>query len=77
MNTIIVYFEYFTNGEIGSDKYRFSAQTDAIHKMEELKCAIKSNFCDCPNAETIHEPNFFGIIDHATGDYAKVFLQTI
>ena len=40
MNTIIVYFEYFTNGEIGSDKYRFSAQTDAIHKMEELKFMV-------------------------------------
>lgn len=75
MKTFIVYFEYFSNGESGSDKYRFTAQEEAIAKMEEFKRAIKMNFSDCPNAETIDEPDFFGILDHTSGDYAKAILQ--
>ena len=39
----------------------------------------KYNDCEifggCRDAEIVDEPDFFGIIDHATGDWAKVIMS--
>ena len=43
--------------------------------MAELKQAIKVNFCDSAETETIEEPDFFGIMDLKSGDFAKVILK--
>lgn len=75
MNNYIVYFEYYSAGESGNDKYRFTDRQEAVDKMDEFKRAIKMNFSDCPDSEIIDEPDFFGIMDHQSGDFAKVILQ--
>ena len=77
MDNYIVYFEYYSEGESGNDKYRFSSEPAALEKMEELKQAIKMNFSDCTDSKTIAEPDFFGIMVHKTGDFAKVVLKKI
>ena len=45
-----VYFQYFNQGETGSDAYRFASPEEA------------------------REDDFYGIMDRATGDYAKVII---
>ncbi len=77
MNSYIVYFEYYSDGEIGNDKYRFTNADDAFDKMRELTRAIKANFAESLEREVLDEPDFFGIIDNATGDFAKVLLKTL
>ena len=71
----IVYFEYYSEGESGNDKYRFTSKTEALEQMAELKQAIKVNFCDSTETDTIEEPDFFGIMDLKSGDFAKVVLK--
>ena len=53
MDNYIVYFEYYSEGESGNDKYRFTSKTEALEQMAELKQAIKVNFCDSTETETI------------------------
>ena len=76
MKNFIVYFEYFTDGESGSEKHRFSEEQAALDKMAEFISVIETNFSDCRHTEILHEPDFFGIRDHATGDFAKVIFQS-
>lgn len=75
MDNYIVYFKYYSEGESGNDKYRFTSKTEALEQMAELKQAIKVNFCDSTETETIEEPDFFGIMDLKSGDFAKVVLK--
>ena len=49
-----VYFQYFNQGETGSDAYRFASPEEARAKIDE--------------------DDFYGIMDRATGDYAKVII---
>lgn len=70
-----VYFEYYSEGETGNDCYRFTDREAALAKMEELRDAIVDNFTDAAQPETLDEADFYGIIDHATGDYAKVIFK--
>ncbi|MDO4511723.1 MAG: hypothetical protein Q4B68_07905 [Bacteroidales bacterium] len=77
MKNYIVYFEYYSAGESGNDKYRFTSHDEALAKMDEFKRAIKMNFSDCADAEIIDEPDFYGIMDHTTSDFAKVILQEV
>ena len=71
-----VSFQYYSNNEHGSDDYRFSHEKDAQEKFLSLKALIEVQFQGCSNAEIINEPDFFGIIDHNTGDWAKVIIST-
>ncbi len=71
----IVYFEYLTAGEHGSDKFRYSSPAEAQAKFQEFRHAIEQNFAGCPAAEVVDEPGFFGIIDNQGGDWAKVICQ--
>lgn len=75
MEKYLVYFEYYSEGESGGDKFRFTTRKEALDKMEEYKTAIKVNFEGCTDAELIDEDDFFGILDHDSGDYAKVILS--
>ena len=75
MKNYVVYFEYYSEGESGNDKYRFSSEEEALAKMDELKHAINVNFADCADTEIIDEPDFYGILDHATGDFAKAIIE--
>lgn len=68
-------FEYYSEGESGNDKYRFTSKTEALEQMAELKQAIKVNFADSTETETIEEPDFYGIMDLKSGDFAKVVLR--
>ena len=40
-----------------------------------LKEIIEVQFAGCRDAEIVDEPDFFGIIDHKTGDWAKVIIS--
>lgn len=71
-----VSFQYYSEGEDGRDDYNFSNKTDAMEKFESLKEIIEVQFAGCHDAEIVNEPDFFGIIDHKTGDWAKVILST-
>ena len=75
MDNYIVYFEYYSEGESGNYKYRFTSKTEALEQMAELKQAIKVNFADSTETETIEEPDFYGIMDLKSGDFAKVVLR--
>ena len=41
-----VYFEYYNQGETGSDAYRFASPEEARAKVEELREAIVAGFMD-------------------------------
>lgn len=73
---MIVSFQYYSDSEDGRDDYRFSNEADALEKFESLKAIIEVQFADCRDAEIIDEPDFFGILDHKTGDWAKVIIST-
>lgn len=70
-----VSFQYYGNNEHGSDDYRFTTEAEAQEKFLSLSEIIKVQFQGCRNAEVIDEPDFFGIIDHTTGDWAKVIMS--
>lgn len=72
-----VTFQYYTESEDGSDDYRFSRSQEAQEKFESLKELIRVQFMGCADAEVVDEPDFFGIIDHSTGEWAKVFITNI
>ena len=69
-----VTFQYYTESEDGSDDYRFSRSEDVQEKFDSLKELIRVQFMGCANAEVVDEPDFFGIIDHSTSEWAKVFI---
>ena len=46
-----------------------------MNKFCELAELIREQFDNCPDAEVIDEPDFFGIIDHESGYWAKVIIQ--
>ncbi|MBO4813713.1 MAG: hypothetical protein J5523_02005 [Muribaculaceae bacterium] len=71
-----VTFQYYSESEDGRDDYRFTDEAEALKKFESLKEIIEVQFADCRNAEIVDEPDFFGIIDHTTGDWAKVIIST-
>lgn len=68
-------FQYKAGNEHGSDDYRFSQEDKAQEKFESLKELIRVQFMGCADAEIVDEPDFFGIIDHSTGDWAKVMIN--
>lgn len=70
-----VIFQYYSESEDGRDEFRFTDEADAQEKFDSLKDIIEVQFADCQNAEIVDEPDFFGIIDHKTGDWAKVFIS--
>lgn len=70
-----VTFQYYSESEDGRDDYRLSSEADALEKFESLKEIIEVQFADCRDAEIVDEPDFFGIIDHKTGDWAKVIIS--
>lgn len=70
-----VEFKYYSSGEQGSDSYRFSNSDEAMEKFASLSEIIKVQFEDCPSAEIVDEPDFFGIIDHNSGDWARVTIE--
>ena len=69
-----VSFQYYSESEDGRDDYRFSSDDEAIEKFKSLKEIIRVQFLDCADAEIVDEPDFFGIIDHRSGDWAKTFI---
>lgn len=71
-----VSFQYYSVSEDGRDDYRFTNEAEAQEKFESLKEIIRVQFPDSPDIEIIDEPDFFGIIDHHTGDWAKVILSS-
>ena len=71
-----VTFQYYSESEDGRDDYRFSCEAEALEKFDSLKEIIEVQFAGCRDAEIVDEPDFFGIIDHKTGDWAKVIIST-
>jgi hypothetical protein len=70
----VVSFQYYSESEDGRDDYRFSREDDAQEKFLSLKEIIEVQFQGSPDVEVVDEPDFFGIIDHSTGDWAKVII---
>ena len=70
-----VIFKYYSSGEQGDDSYRYSNRDEAMEKFASLAEIIKVQFADCLRAEVVDEPSFFGILDHATGDWARVTIE--
>ncbi len=68
-----VYFEFLSGGESGQDCYSFSEKEVAAAKVEELKQTINDNFSGEKKCEIVDEEDFYGIIDHSSGDFAKVY----
>lgn len=69
-----VSFQYSAGNEHGSDDYNFSQAGEAQEKFMSLKDLITVQFQGCTDVEIIDEPDFFGIMDHSTGDWAKVIM---
>ncbi len=69
-----VSFQYNAGNEHGSDDYNFSQAAEAQEKFMSLKDLITVQFQGCNDVEIIDEPDFFGIMDHSTGDWAKVIM---
>ena len=75
MKKHIVYYEYASESESGTNRYRFNNEEDARNKFAELSETIEELFGRETDVECIDEDDFFGIRDNYTGDYAKVLLQ--
>lgn len=69
-----VTFQYFSESEDGCDTFSFSSEEKALNKFAEMAEIISEQFDGCTSAEVIDEPGFFGIVDHETGDWGKVFI---
>ena len=65
-----VSFQYYNESEDASETFRFASEEKAMNKFCD-----REQFDNCPDAEVIDEPDFFGIIDHDSGDWAKVIIQ--
>ena len=76
MKRYIVYYEYASESESGSNRYKFEKEEDAFNKFAELSAIIEEIFSMEADVERIDETDFFGIRDLYTGDYAKVILTT-
>ena len=74
MKRYIVYYEYASESESGSNSYHFDNKEDAMSKFTELSSVIEELFAQEADVERIDEDDFFGIRDQRTGDYAKVVL---
>ena len=70
-----VVFQYYSEAEDGRDEFCFTDEAEAMEKFESLKEIIEVQFADCHNAEIVDEPDFYGIINHSTGEWAKVFIS--
>lgn len=70
-----VSFQYYSEAEDGRDDYRFDDEAQAQEKFESLKEIIRVQFLGCRDAEIVDESDFYGIIDHKTGDWAKVIIS--
>ena len=70
----IVYYEYASESESGSNRYHFDDKEEAMSKFTELSSVIEELFAQETDVELIDEDDFFGIRDQRTGDYAKVVL---
>lgn len=75
METYQVYFQYYSDGENGQDRYHFSDREAALCKMEELKQAIAMNFAHTASRDVLDEDDLYGIMDHNTGNFAKVIFE--
>lgn len=75
MKKYAVYYEYASESESGTNRYRFNNEEDARNKFAELSEVIEELFGGETDVERIDEDDFFGIRDNHTGDYAKVVLQ--
>ncbi|MBO4813437.1 MAG: hypothetical protein J5523_00595 [Muribaculaceae bacterium] len=75
MKKYVVYYEYASESESGTNRYRFDNKEDALNKFAELSETIEELFGMENDVERIDEDDFFGIRDRRTGDYAKVLLQ--
>ena len=75
MKKYVVYYEYASESESGTNRYRFDNKEDALNKFGELSETIEELFGMENDVERIDEDDFFGIRDRRTGDYAKVLLQ--
>ena len=74
MKKHIVYYEYASESESGSNRYLFDDKEEAMSKFTELSSVIEELFAQETDVELIDEDDFFGIRDQRTGDYAKVVL---
>ena len=77
MKKYVVYYEYASESESGTNRYRFNNEEDALNKFAELSETIEELFGMENDVERIDEDDFFGIRDRRTGDYAKVLLQIL
>lgn len=71
-----VTFQYSAGSEHGSDDYRYNNEVEAQEKFLSLKEIIRVQFQGCSDVEVIDEPDFFGIMDKPTGDWARVMLNS-
>lgn len=77
MKKYVVYYEYASESESGTNRYRFDNKEDALNKFAKLSETIEELFGMENDVERIDEDDFFGIRDRRTGDYAKVLLQIL
>ncbi len=71
-----VTFDYYMQGESGSDTYRLPSREAALEKFTVLKRHIEAELPLSPDGiELVDEPDFYGFRDTATGNYLRVYLD--
>ena len=70
-----VSFSYYSEGSSATDTFHYSDEAAAREKFLELRDVIEHNYADCPEAEIIDEPGFFGMRDPGDGSFARVILD--
>ena len=71
-----VTFTYYSGTESATDTFHFSSPQEARDKFLELRDVIEHNFDQCPDVETIDEPDFFAMRNLADASFAKVYMDT-
>lgn len=74
MELFEVTFDYFSDGESGNDKFKFTSALEAQEKFDEYKNVIEQELGQCTNRDTIEDADTFGIMDVDSGSWAKVYI---
>ena len=70
-----VTFDYFLDGERGSDTFRIDDPEQAHAKFEELCRRVREQLpLNLKGIELLDEPDFYGFRDKETGNYIRAFI---
>ncbi len=76
-----VSYQYFFESESADDSFRFSNRAETLERFNHFRDIINHQWLPMMRAnadtslEIVDEPDFYGVINHATGEWVKTTLS--